>query len=230
MIIKDKAIFIADAHYNRQRTELYKLLKLLQNETLFVNQIFLMGDMFDFLTLEIDYFKKTNSDIIMLINELSFKYEIIYLEGNHDYNLEKIFPSIDIISRENQPLYLKQDTYNIALAHGDIFTPWSYNFYTTIIRNHYFLEFINFLDSNNILSKYTEKKLMQKKICHKLNNFNKFICKRIKSYNSFLPTDLIIEGHFHQGYRGKKYINVPSLACGNQYMIYKNKQFSFNTL
>jgi len=230
MIIKDKAIFIADAHYNTQRTELYKLLKLLQNETLFVNQIFLMGDMFDFLIIEIDYFTKINSDIIILINELSLRYEIIYLEGNHDYNLQKIFPSINIISRMDQPLYLKQDTLNIALAHGDIFTPFIYNFYTKIIRNHYFLRFINYLDFNNTLSKYTEKKLMKKKICHKFHNFDEFTSKRIKSYNSFFHTDLIIEGHFHQGYISKTYINVPSLACGNQYMLYKNKQFSLNTL
>ena len=42
--------------------------------------------------------------------------------------------------------------------------------------------------------------------------------------------DLIIEGHFHQGYQSERYINLPSLACDNRYMIYQNNQFSFNTL
>jgi len=230
MIIQENAIFIADAHYNKNRTQLEMLLLQIKNDEILSKQIFLMGDIFDFLSGEIDYFKYINYKIISLINDLSLSHEVIYLEGNHDFNLHKIFPSVNIISRNNQPIKIEQEDKTIALAHGDIFTPFSYNLYTVIIRNHYFMKCINFFDANNFLSKYIEEKLIKKKICHKQNNFLGFVHNRIKSYNSFFSSDLIIEGHFHQGYLSDSYINIPSLACDNRYMIYQNNQFSFNTL
>ena len=230
MIIQDNAIFIADAHYNHKRIQLKKILEMIQNETLYSKQIFLMGDIFDFLSSEISYFKTVNNNIIKLINKLSITHEIIYLEGNHDYNLQSLFPNVMVISRDNQPLFILQENKQIALAHGDIFTPSLYNLYTAIIRNHYFMKFINSIDINHSISKYIEKNLIHKSICHKQNNFKTFINQRISDYNAFKTTDLIIEGHYHQGYKNEKYINLPSLACDNQYMIYKNNQFSFNTL
>jgi len=230
MIIQDNAIFVADAHYNDKRTQLHKILSLLQNGTLLSKQIFLMGDIFDFLSEEIDYFIKINHPVILLINDLSNTHEIIYLEGNHDFNLKKVFPSINVIPRNNQPLFINQNNKHIALAHGDIFTPVSYNIFTSIIRNHYFMKFINFIDIDDKLSKSVEKKLMAKHICHKQNNFLGFVHNRIIKYTTLSKIDLIIEGHFHQGYQSEHYINLPSLACDNRYMTYKNNQFSFNTL
>jgi len=226
MIIQNNAIFIADSHYNKKRVQAYELLMQVKTCKIETKQIFLMGDIFDFLTSELDYFISINYQLSSLINELSLTHEILYLEGNHDYNLQEIFPTINIIKRENQPFIIEQDGQKIALAHGDIFTPPLYNLYTKIIRNSTFLTIMNFFDLNDFITKFTERKLMEKQICFKQNNFLGFIHNRINYYQ----TDLIIEGHYHQGYMGEKYINVPSLACSNQYMYYKNKQFSFNTL
>jgi len=230
MIIQNNAIFIADAHYNKNRIQLEELLLQIKNEDIEASQIFLMGDMFDFLSQEIHYFKSINKKIILIINDLSLSHEVIYLEGNHDFNLCKLFPKINVISRENQPLKIKNQKKVIALAHGDIFTPFTYNLYTSIIRNHYLMKFINYIDTNNFITKYIEKKLIKKKICHKQDNFLAFVQNRIKSYNSLFACDVIIEGHFHQGYLCDSYINIPSLACDNRYMIYQNNQFSINTL
>ena len=230
MIIQDNAIFVADAHYNDNRTQLEEILIMLQNGTLSSKQLFLMGDIFDFLSAEIEYFKFINYKVITLINDLSLTHEIIYLEGNHDYNLNKLFPQVNVIPRSSQPVFIEQNNQVIALSHGDIFTPKSYNIYTMIIRNHLFMKFINLLDINNFLSKYVEKKLKNKKICHKQNNFLGFVHTRIEKYNQVSKTNLIIEGHFHQGYQSDHYINLPSLACDNRYTIYQNNQFSFNTL
>jgi UDP-2,3-diacylglucosamine hydrolase len=230
MIIQDNAIFIADAHYNHKRTQLHKLLVMLQNETLQCTQIFLMGDIFDFLSSEIEYFKLINYKITSSINDLSLTHEIIYLEGNHDFNLKDLFPNVNVIPREKQPIIIESDKKKIALAHGDIFTPFFYNVYTSVIRNHYFMKLINYIDQEHFLSKKVEEKLLNKKICHKQNNFLHFVQDRIKKYNTLLKVDLVIEGHFHQGSQCKQYINIPSLACDNRYMVYQNNQFSFNTL
>ena len=77
------AIFIADAHYNKKRTQLGDLLLKIKNDEIQTQQIFLMGDMFDFLSGEIDYFKCINYKITSLINDLSITHEVLYLEGNH---------------------------------------------------------------------------------------------------------------------------------------------------
>ncbi len=226
MIIQNNAIFIADSHFNQERTDLYELLIDIQKENIKTTQLFLMGDIFDFLSGEIEYFKTINYQIINLINDLSNQIEIIYFEGNHDFNLKQIFPKIDIFSREQQPLKIMDKHKKISLAHGDIFTPVGYDIFSLILRNHYVQKFIDFIDNNKWISKRVEQKLLEKNICHKQKNFIQFVENRIKDYD----TDLIIEGHFHQGYQDEKYINIPSLACTREYMVYQNNQFSFNIL
>jgi len=223
MVIKDGAIFIADSHYNSKQTILFKLLEQIKSNQIKPSQIYLMGDIFDFLCQEIIYFKNLNFKIIELINSLSKDIEIIYFEGNHDFNLKNIFPNILTIPREQQPVKFIQNKQTIALSHGDIFTPTGYNVFSTIFRSHLFLSFLNFIDINSFLSKRSEKKLKEKKICSKQKDFNIFIEKRIKNYN----VDLIIEGHFHQGHLSSKYINIPSLCCDNNYMVYEEKVFKF---
>ena len=224
--LKDSSIFIADSHYNDSRDILYTLLNKINNKEVKTTQIFLMGDMFDFLSDEIEYFKNLNNNVISLINQLSLTIDIIYLEGNHDFNLSNTFPNLKIISREIQPLRVNHNSKQISIAHGDIFTPLSYNIYTQIIRNHYFLKFLNFIDFNNWLSKKVENSLKNKNICHKIEDYNLFIEKRIENYS----TDIVIEGHFHQGNISDKYINVPSLCCDNRYLTFINNKFIFTTM
>jgi len=223
MIIKEGAFFIADSHYNNKRKVLFELLHKIDIQKNKETQLFLMGDIFDFLCDEIDYFQDINQGIINLINEMSHHMEIIYFEGNHDFNLEETFPKVNVIRREEQPVYVIQNKKKIALAHGDIFTPKSYNIFTAIFRNSFLLYFLNIIDIHNWLTKFAERKLKSKQICHPQKNFVNFVAHRIENYD----VDLVIEGHFHQGYQDDKYINLPSLACDGRYMIYQDKQFNF---
>ena len=225
-ILKDEAIFIADSHYNKKNQEFKLILEKIKNREIFCNQIFLMGDNFDFLAFETEYFKEINSEVIELLNILSNSYEIFYLEGNHDYNLSKIFLNIKVVKRENQPLILDYKDKKIALSHGDNFINWHYNLYCKIIRNSYFLKFLNFLDINYFISKKIEKTLMNKNICHDLNYFEELVNKRVKIYSE----DIIIEGHYHQAKSYKignqEYINTPSLCCQKSYTVFKDEKFT----
>ena len=223
MRIHDGAIFIADAHYNKKRKTLFTLLHKIDLEKTSKTQLFLMGDIFDFLCDEIDYFQKVNQGIINLINTMSNSIEIIYFEGNHDFNLKEIFPKVNIISRKCQPIHIQEDKRMIALAHGDIFTPLKYNIFTAIFRNTLLLHIINILDIHHHISKKAAKKLRKKQICHPMDNFIDFVHQRVEKYD----VDLVIEGHFHQGYQDDQYIQLPSLACDNRYTIYQDKQFNF---
>jgi UDP-2,3-diacylglucosamine hydrolase len=223
--IKQEAIFVADSHYNEKNKQFLVLLEKLDKKHIKTTQLFLMGDMIDFISGESRYFVQENSDVINLINKLSNDMEIIYLEGNHDYNLEKLFPKVKVIKRENQPLFAKFENKTISLAHGDNFINWKYDLYCKFIRNTIFLRFMNFIDINYFISKKIENSLVKKNICHKMKNFEQIVSKRLKNYN----TDIVIEGHYHQGNSylidEKMYINIPSLCCQKKYIKIIDSKF-----
>ena len=227
--IEKKAIFVADSHYNEKKPEFLIFLKKLLNKEIITTQLFLMGDMFDFISNESKYFVKRNQKLIDIINELSLHIQIIYLEGNHDYNMQSLFPNLKVYKRENQPIKASYEEKSVMLAHGDIFTPWHYNLYCKIIRNHFLLLFLNMIDFNNFISKKIYYVLLEKNICSKMKNFEEFAKSRINNYKS----DIIIEGHFHQGksYKEKNqlYVNIPSLCCEKKYFIL-DEEFRGETL
>ncbi len=224
--ISNDAIFIADSHYNNQRIAFELFLDTILTKQISTSQLFLMGDMFDFLTYEVDYFKNINQDVIDKLNILSKQIEIIYLEGNHDFSIDKLFPNIIVIPRDIQPLIAQYKDKKIAISHGDIFTPTLYNIFTFILRNDTLLRFLNFLDKNDTTSKWIENALIGKKICHDMEDFDKFAKNRLNLYNKY-DVDIVIEGHFHQGKRYKNYINIPSYACDE---IYFKNNVSLNLL
>jgi len=228
--IKQGAIFVADSHYNQKNKQFLIFLEKLKNREIKTSQLFLMGDMIDFISGESRYFIKQNSAVIELLNILSNEIEIIYLEGNHDYNLKTLFPKIKVVKRENQPLLAKFENTTISLSHGDNFINWKYDFYCKFIRNTIFLRFMNLIDFNFSISKKIENALVKKNICHKMNNFEQIVTKRLKNYN----TDVVIEGHYHQGdiyvIDNKKYINIPSLCCQNKYITINNLEFGEDTI
>uniref|UniRef100_UPI004048E68E metallophosphoesterase n=1 Tax=Aliarcobacter sp. TaxID=2321116 RepID=UPI004048E68E len=223
--IKQGAIFVADSHYNQKNKQFLVFLQKLNNKEIITTQLFLMGDMIDFISGESRYFVRQNSEVIELLNILSKEIEIIYLEGNHDYNLKTIFPNIKVIKRENQPLFAKLKDKTVCLSHGDNFINWKYDLYCKFIRNTIFLRFMNLIDFNFVISKKIEDALLDKSICHKIKNFREIVEKRVVNYNS----DIIVEGHYHQGKTyiidDKKYINIPSLCCQNQYMVINDLEF-----
>lgn len=224
--IQNEAIFVADSHYNEKNKEFLLFLKKIESKEILCSQLFLMGDMIDFISGESRYFIKQNYQVIELLNKLSKDIQIVYLEGNHDYNLKLIFPNINVIKRENQPLLAKlENNQTISLSHGDNFINWKYDLYCKIIRNTFFLQFMNLIDINFFISKKIENTLVNKNICHKMNNFKQIVEKRIKNYN----TDIVIEGHYHQGdiynINNKKYVNIPSLCCQKEYVKIKDLEF-----
>lgn len=223
--IKEGAIFVADSHFNEKNREFLQFLKKIENQEIQTSQLFLMGDIIDFISSECKFFIKQNSEVITLLNKLSKNMQIVYLEGNHDYNLQELFSNIKIVKRENQPLIGKFEDKTISLAHGDNFINWKYDLFCKVVRNRFFLKFMNFIDINFYISKKINNALLGKNICHKMRNFEEIVFKRLKNYD----TNIVIEGHYHQGgnyiFDNKKYINIPSLCCQKKYTRVKNSNF-----
>jgi UDP-2,3-diacylglucosamine hydrolase len=223
--LHDKVIFIADAHYQvGVRESLYEFLLQVETKEIETTQLIMIGDMFDLLVGSISYTVKQNQDLITLINRLSTKYEILYLEGNHDFNLQKLFPKVQVISLQNQPLICTYHDKKIALAHGDVYQTLAYKLYTIMIRNPLVLKILNFIDKNN--NNFISKKILlsqkNKNICKKIENFTQIIKQKSKKYdiagNGF---DVICEGHYHMdkefSFQGTTYKLFASYACDRCY-------------
>lgn len=223
--IEEHALFVADSHYNQERFDFFDFLEQLKEQKIKTTQLFLMGDMFDFITQESHYFTQQNQGLIECINELSNTIQIIYLEGNHDYNLEKLFPHVMVIARQKQPLRASYQDQTVALSHGDNFEDWSYDLYCTVIRNRPLLKFLNAIDWNHWLSKRIDFALRGKEICRVYTGFEKKVKQRLEHYTA----DIIIEGHFHQGkeflFDNKRYVNIPSLYCSKEYVVLHDNTF-----
>ncbi|HEC1767495.1 TPA: metallophosphoesterase, partial [Campylobacter lari] len=104
IIIKENAIFIADAHENENRRGFWEFLQTLKNKKIQTPQLFLMGDIFDLLIYEVKATHDFAKAYINLLEELADEIEIIYLEGNHDFNLTKFFKKVKVFSIKQQPL------------------------------------------------------------------------------------------------------------------------------
>ncbi len=224
--INENAIFVADSHFNEKRAQFLTFLNKIKSKEIETSQLFLMGDMFDFISGESKYFIKRNDEVIKLLKELSLNMEIIYLEGNHDYNLKELFANIKVYKREAQPIFMTYENQSVALSHGDIFVnDIFYDIYCKFIRNRFFLLFMNAIDFKNFISKKIYYGLLKKNICRKMDNFKEIVSKRVKHYDA----NIIIEGHFHQGKEyiidEKRYKNIQSLNCSNEYVILCDNKF-----
>ena len=223
--IKPGAIFIGDAHAGASRPQFLKFLRALCSAQSLPPQIFMMGDMFDFLA-NTTYVQRFYEEEIALINELSRKCEIFYFEGNHDFNLREIFPCAKVYPNAAQPAkFICESGEAVQIAHGDLFLPRLTQFALLSLRNRTFLKFMDLLDRalKFKISKMILKSQEGKNLYKKMPNFKDIIAPKI----DFYAANLIVEGHYHQDeilYFGeKKYINLCSFGAGSKiYEIPKN--------
>jgi UDP-2,3-diacylglucosamine hydrolase len=222
-IIKEGAIFVADAHYPHHGNALLTLLELIEKQTISPPQLFLVGDIFDLLFGYNEYIQTFSKKVILLLQKLSTTLEIYYFEGNHDFCLKEIFPHIKLYPRVKQPVLFHLGHKEIYLAHGDLYdTGFGYNLYSRILRNPITLTLLRPLEKPII--NHRRRKLQKKKICGKFQNFRTKVNK-IKTY--YPQNRLIIEGHFHQGQIMDNYISLPSLVCQKKIAIIKDQKIEF---
>ena len=247
--IKDGAIFIGDAHENVNRDGFLKFLRAVDSgEIKEPPQIFLLGDMFDFLTGEGEYTREFYAEHLGLIEKISEKIEIFYFEGNHDFRLSNLFKKTREFLGEHeiqsgkgimvydicaQPANFKTISgEHVQIAHGDIFLPFIDKYALRFLRLRWFLKFMNTLDLilNFKISKAILDKLTKKNLYYKIPNFKELISKHIMGFEA----DIVIEGHYHQGeifdICNRLYINLPCFACEQSYFVVEYAQQKLNLL
>ena len=226
-VLQDGAILVADSHCASWRTPFIDFLNALECGDIQTTQLVLMGDNFDLLFGPVAQTLRENGDSIELLNRLSQKMEIIYLEGNHDFRLTALFPDIHVVGRSHQPLILNFQQQRVALLHGDLIVPFGYRLYTSLIRNRSILFILNIINNifNGIIINILSKQMQGKSHCHKIANFNAIAARHMNaSWGD--KCDVIIEGHFHQNrtleFGRLKYINLGAFACNERYYIVKS--------
>jgi len=221
--IKENALFIADAHYPHYGDEFLEILKKIENKEIKTPQLFLMGDIFDLLFGYNEYIKSFSQEAIELLNKLSNSIEIHYIEGNHDFCLEEVFPKIRVYSYQQQPIHFILDNQNIFISHGDRYkTGLIYQLYTKTLRNRTTLTILKPFEKKII--NHRIDRLKKKKICRDFKGYREAFDKIISNYPK---NSTIIEGHFHQGIIYKNYISLPSLACQKQIGVVSNQKLIF---
>ena len=231
IVVKSSAIFIADSHENENRENFWHFLCALKSGEIKTPQLFLMGDMFDFLASECEFFVKFYERYVRAIDELGEKMEIYYFEGNHDFNLAPLFKNVKAYPIGAQPVkFASECGQSLLIAHGDIFLPFVAKYALRFLRVKIFLKVMNFFDKflNFRLSKRILNKLKRKILDYKIPNFKNLAEAKMRRYNAFYEADVIIEGHYHQGEQytiGKqKYINISSFACEQSYFVVEYDQ------
>lgn len=227
--LQEGAILIADAHCAPWRTSFIDFLRALESHEIVTPQLILMGDIFDMLYGPINRTHGYNTEGIELLNRLSERLEIIYLEGNHDFLIGDLFPLITVIRREYQPLILTYEGKNIAFSHGDSAMGMGYEIYTALIRSPIVLGFLRAVDilGGGFIVGWLEKQMKCKSHCRNIQNFEVLIESRLQSFNAD-SIDILIEGHFHQNRSfelpGFDYINVAAFACNERYFTVQSIQ------
>ena len=195
-----------------------------------------MGDIFDLLIGEISATHEFAKPYIELLEELALRIEIIYLEGNHDFNLACFFQRVKIFNLQKQPIKLHISKGNnpalnpsfIKLAHGDIFLPRLLQFTLKSLRNHYLLIFLNFL--NIITRNFISKKILQnqnkKNLFYPIKDFENLAKKRYERYENL--GFWVCEGHYHQNHQineeNIKYFNLASFAYKRSFFVVEYQQ------
>ena len=225
--LREGAIIISDAHYSPQRPQLLSLIKAIHSKKLQATQLILMGDIFDALFGLIDYTYEDNQEMIELLDTIAQEIEVIYFEGNHDFNLKVVFKYIKIYPLVQQPQTLHFQDKKVCMAHGDFDGKLGYKIYTALIRNPFILFVLKYIDIllNHLIINKIEAHLDKKDDCKELLWFEDFIKSRFK--NRF-ECDYFVEGHFHQNrsfdLSSFTYINLGAFACNQRYFIVKSLQ------
>jgi UDP-2,3-diacylglucosamine hydrolase len=223
------AVLVADAHCAPWRTAFLDFLHALERDEILTPQLILMGDIFDLLFGPIEATHLLNAEGIALLNRLSYKIEIVYLEGNHDFLLSALFPRIRVIPRSQQPWMTVFEGKTVALSHGDSGMGWGYGLYTFLIRSRGILGTLRALDrvGGGFIVRELEKAMKRKIHCKTIEKFELLVSERLKKQN-LSGIDILIEGHFHQNksadLAGVHYTNLAAFACNERYFTVQSCQ------
>lgn len=200
--IGTRLICIADCHQNHANNGLEVALAFVEREiergSPFV--LVLLGDIFDMLFGDVPHSIAPHEAHIARLENIAAQRKVLYLEGNHDFNLAPIFRNIHVFARAVQPVFATIGGVSVCFAHGDVAMPLRYNLYTAIIRNPHLLRFLGAIDvcfGGSIFA--LVRKVLCKDGLQSYVGYKEQILAHKRRFYAPLPCQYAIEGHFHLG-------------------------------
>ena len=217
-------IFIADTHLKSSESSTLTKLKssLLQSAPPY-NVVCFLGDIFELWLGHNSYFIKHYASFIDLCRQLIDKdIEIIFIEGNHEYNTKQFFTSSLGISCWKGDLNIKLNDKSVLLTHGDqlLNQGYLYNLFQLLTKNHYFTKITSYLFPSKValligmsIAKLSRKKSSLKSVDYYFQNIKKIL----PSYSE----DTIIFGHFHNN---KHLVSSSGSSPKEAYCVYSGRK------
>ena len=232
-----KSIFLADAHLRNPKDKAYRdLLIFLQKLPNDLDNLFILGDFFDFWHGFKDVVFSAYVPILAALEELSDKgIKISFFAGNHEISFGPYLQKIG--SCYDNKTIIEIDGQKIYLAHGDRLNPDDhlYRLWCACIRNPLTLKLIDVLPSSLVWK-------VAGRLSHGSRSYNsikKIIPAQVlTSCATILERDIsaLIIGHFHQA-RQETFTTEqgpkPLYLLGDwlnerSYLILEKGQFSFH--
>lgn len=191
---KTHTLIISDFHLGSKVSRSEKIIELLKN--IDFKKLILLGDIFE--NLNFGHLRESDWKLLFLISEISKKKKIIWVEGNHDKGLTKIFnlfPGTKVFKvyrwKFNGKKYLA--------IHGHQFDSFMINnFFLSYIANEIY-NFIQLIDfSDNRISRFIKRKSKG------WLRLSKKVANRAILYAQVQRVDYIFCGHTHKSDQKKK--------------------------
>ena len=238
-------VFVSDVHLVKPRIEKYEIfLSLLEefrdNEK--IEQVFLVGDIFDLWVGHKNFFFKKHSKLIGLLKEIALKKKVHVFEGNHDFYFKKSWwkkHAIEIHKEEYEFTYLNKKWF---VCHGDLLNKkdYGYRFLRWIFRS-WFFGFLFFILPGSVWNfigeslSSTESKSSKIYSSQSKENFLKKWRVWIEELRKTKDFDVFVCGHYHvrlmEKVGGKETYNLGSwLEKTHMYFKYDEKGPKFKVL
>ena len=200
--------FLSDIHIqdvnDRQSNILLQFLKTLEASPT-NQQLFLVGDIFDFWLSDGTQFAKSFSVLIEQIKKLrSLGLKIYYFEGNHDFHVDVFWTKkLGIPVYENEAIF-QVSNYKVRVEHGDFINPndKGYLKYRAVVRKPLIELLAHRLPSRfwKPVGEYFSSKSRVKSRNYSKNNadqIRQMIRDYAKSTHRTADFDVLITGHMH---------------------------------
>lgn len=238
-----KIICISDVHAAPNESSYDLLLSFLDNiESQNCSQLFLLGDVFDFMIGDFDEYRSLYPAYFLKIKSIMDKgIEIYIFEGNHDFHLEQIYKRFDSkINYIKDSLKIKIGQKTFLFQHGDIvdkdnesYLRWKKIYTSSIfsfIISHLFP--FNFLVWLGVKVSGNSKK-RGKKIFNKNSFKNKYRLGAQSILREF-DVDYLICGHTHiqemQKMDHGTYVNIGYPLTDNNYLYIDENTVEFRLI
>lgn len=205
---------ISDLHIRKNGDDASNRFKSFLNheKVLSSDRIYLLGDIFDLMIgNHLEYLDQYSEFFELVLKAIRNDIQFIYVEGNHDFHLEKVFlhfkqihnlPEQSLVYRKTE-IIEKFELKKILLCHGDLVddTNISFQKWKRIYSSWGMEKFVNHILPYSIVKKLGEKasensKKRNKKIFNYEEAKNKYIdgARRLIEKES---VDILIAGHTH---------------------------------